>query len=227
MKLPKFEGLKLISETAEVKRIYLAIETALPRGPSGCLVVTSASPGEGKTLTVAALATMAAAQGQGRVLALDLNWFRPGLHVCFGMSQGIDLSDMKQKGISDLVQTPAPDGVHVLTAPRLDASGSSLGIKEQDVAEEVLRQARNAYDLVLVDSPAMFPINRNMMDPVAFSRFADGVILVVLPYSTPRQTVRRAQKTLESSGRELFGIVVNQWKNPLHDSKALLQRKKA
>jgi len=78
-----------------------------------------------------------------------------------------------------------------------------------------MTQAREAYDMVIIDTSAILPTNRSMVDPVTFSKAADGIVLLVLNYVTPKQDVKRAYMILETSGARVLGVVVNQWKNPI------------
>ena len=82
-------------------------------------------------------------------------------------------------------------------------------------ATDIIWQAREAYDMVVVDTAAILPTNRSMVDPVTFSRAADGTLMVVLNCVTPKQQVKRAHMILEASGAKILGVVVNQWKNPM------------
>jgi Mrp family chromosome partitioning ATPase len=81
--------------------------------------------------------------------------------------------------------------------------------------KDIVTKAREAYDIVIVDSSSIFPVNRNMMDPVAISMDADGVVLVTLANVTPRQKIKHSRMLLETAGAHVVGVVVNQWKNPL------------
>ena len=78
------------------------------------------------------------------------------------------------------------------------------------IAEPLIAQAKARYHLVIIDSAAIFPTNRMMMDPVMLSGMADGVVLVVLNNATPRQQVRKAQKVLDTAGASILGIIANQ-----------------
>jgi Mrp family chromosome partitioning ATPase len=54
------KDVKVLAEIAEMKRIYLAVKNALIQSSPACLVVTSGSPGEGKTTMAAGFAAIAA-----------------------------------------------------------------------------------------------------------------------------------------------------------------------
>ena len=95
----------------------------------------------------------------------------------------------------------------ILTAP---ADYSDLNTPAFPVAKRLVEQAAAAYDLVIIDSAAVFPTNRMMMDPVMLSGIADGVVMLVLTAVTPKQQVRKAQKIMETAGATILGVIANQ-----------------
>ena len=208
--------LGFLSEIGEMKRIYSVIENSLLKNNSLCLVVTSSLPNEGKTTTAAGLAAIAAGQRNLRVLAVDFNWYKPALHKWFGLAQSFDANDLDRgKSILDSVQSTHLKNLDILTASLGSHNDDNW---DQDVnrpGKNIVAQAREAYDIVIVDSSSIFPVNRNMMDPVAISMEADGVVLVTLANVAPRQKIKHARMLLETAGAHVIGVVVNQWKNPL------------
>lgn len=200
-----------IAQLAEMKRIYSAMETSLPASGPVCVLVTSAERREGKTTAAAGLAALAASRSGRRALAVDLNWHAPALHRCFGL----DLADGTRLGDgASALESVKPTGLADLELLTAFASVPD-GTDENAVGTHIMRQARSAYDLVFVDASSVFPTNRRMMDPIAISKAADGVVLVVLAGVTPRQRVRKAQMMLHTAGSKLLGVIVNQWRNPL------------
>jgi len=210
------QHLDFLSEISEMKRIYSLIEKSLLKNNSLCLVITSALPDEGKTTIAAGLAAIAADQHDLRVLAVDFNWYKPSLHKWFGLAQSFDANDLDRgKSILDSVQSTHLKNLDILTASSATHNGVNW---DQDVnrpGKIIVAQAREAYDVVIVDSSSIFPVNRNMMDPVTISTNADGVVLVALANVTPRQKIKRARMLLETARAHVIGVVVNQWKNPL------------
>jgi len=208
--------LDFLSEIGEMKRIYSAIENSLLKNNSLCLVVTSGLPNEGKTTISAGLAVIAAGKRNLRVLAVDFNWYKPALHKRFGLAQTFDASDLDRgKSIMDSVQSTHLKNLDILAASLSSHNDVNW---DQDVnrpGKDIINQAREAYDIVIVDSSSIFPVNRNMMDPVAISRDVDGVVLVALANVTQRQKIKHARMLLETAGAHVVGVVVNQWRNPL------------
>jgi protein-tyrosine kinase len=207
--------IKLLAELAEMKRIYAVIENTLPKSNPSSLVVTSGLPGEGKTTMAAVLATIAARQSTKRVLAVDLNWYTPALHSWFGLNPtpAVVIDDRK-KSIVELAQSSGSNNLDILTARQSTQNKGEPHIDTLERGTEIMRQAYEDYDFVVVDTSSIFPTNRRMMDPVTISKAADGVALVVLANISPRPPVKRAHLALETVGANVLGVIVNQWKNP-------------
>jgi Mrp family chromosome partitioning ATPase len=204
---------KALVQIAEMYRIYSAINHSLLKSTPASLVVTSAERGEGKTTVVVGLATMAAIKDKKKVLAIDLNWQDPALHTYFGLDLIEGEKFMNGDSIKDLVQDSGVNNLDVLAAIK---SGTDIDETHGNaIAQKLIQQARNVYEVILIDTSKMFPTNRRMMDPVVLSKIADGVALVVLAKVTSRQQAKHAQKVLETTGANILGVIVNQWKNPM------------
>ena len=208
--------LDFLFEIGEMKRIYSVIEKSLLKNSPVCLVVTSGLPNEGKTTVATGLAAIAAGHHKLRVLAVDLNWYKPALHKCFELPRTFDANDLDRgKSILDSVQSTHFKNLDILTASLSSHNDINRDKDVNRLGKDIVTQAREAYDIVIVDSASIFPVNSNMMDPVTISMDADGVVLVILANITPRQKIKHARLLLETSGINIVGVVVNQWKNPL------------
>jgi len=197
---------------ADIKRILCATEHALKDQRPATVLVTSAAPGEGKSLFAAALATTAAQSGKYRVAALDLNWDRPALHRFFNLAMTHSAEALWAAELSAVVCPSGQDSLDILTAPCDYADCTRGDAQAGGTTARLIGQAKTAYDVVIIDSAAIFPASEMMIDPVMLSGLADGVVMVVLTAATPRQQIRRAQKMMESSGANILGVISNQWK---------------
>jgi protein-tyrosine kinase len=205
-----------LSELIEMKRIYSVIEHSLFKDNAACLVVTSGVPGEGKTTVVAGLSAVAAGHRNLRVLAVDFNWHRPALHEWFGLNRAFDVNDFVQgKSLLDMVQPTHVKNLDILTATSTSLRDNRIDEDIHRLGKNIIHQARSAYDVVIVDSSSIFPVNHRMLDPVAVSMDAEAAIMVALANVTPRQKLKRARMLLETAGTYVAGVVVNQWKNIL------------
>jgi len=205
----------VLTEIAEMKRAYSALEATWPEKKPVTIAVTSAEPGEGKTTMLAGLAALAGKESGKKVLAMDLNWHAPSLHNHFDAR----LLDVETAGngasIQKIVSHVPEFHLDVLAALKESAFDDSENGEEQELAEKLLAKAKDAYDIIFIDTSKVFPLNRHMIDPVAIAHKADGVALVVASGKTSRQQVKRAQFALESAGAHLLGIIINNRHNPL------------
>ena len=103
----------------------------------------------------------------------------------------------------------------VLPALNEQAWGEQRNGDEQKLAEKLLDKAREAYDIIFIDTSKIFPANRHMIDPLVIAQKADGVALVVASGKTSRQVVKQAQFALETAGATILGVIINDWQNPL------------
>lgn len=200
--------LQTLLAIGEMRRIYSSIESFLSNLTPACVAVTSAVAGEGKSVAVAGLAAVGAQQTGKRTLLIDLNWHAPCLHRLLGVEPGSGTAPME---LAERVQHTALENLDVVAAPGNGACGAA---DDTAAGIDLIRQARNTYDCIFVDTSKLFPTNRNMIDPVAIAKTVDGVIVTVLANATPRQQVKRATKMLETAGANLLGVIVNQWQNP-------------
>lgn len=199
-----------LEQIAETKRIFLATEHALAKKGPITLLISSASQGEGKTLIASALAATAAAMRKYPVLAIDLNWYKPALHRFFELDTTGSLEGYLKAGIAELARPSGQEHLDLLTAPtdydnhlpHLISSGFNL-------AQRLVQEATARYELTIIDAASVFPTNRMMMDPVMLGAIVDGVILVVQNATTPRQTVKKSQKIIETAGGNLVGVITN------------------
>jgi protein-tyrosine kinase len=213
------EGTKIntsiLTELAEMKRVYSALEAAMPHREHVSIAITSAEKGEGKTTMLIGLAALAAKKNGKRVLAIDLNWHAPSLHTLFG-AELLDPEKVQNGTSIDKIVHHVPESnLDILPAVKemqLEELGNG---GEETLAEKLLNKAREAYDLVFIDTSKMFPTNRNMIDPLVIAQKADGVALVIASSKTSRQVVKRAHFALETVKAPIMGVIINDWQNPL------------
>lgn len=158
------------------------------------IVVTSPSPGEGKTTTVAHLAAMLAEIGRS-VVVVSADLRRPRIHEFFDRPATPGLVDVLAAApgaptFDDLDLSTSVRGVRfVPSGPPIENPAPLL-----EHAGDFLRAARKMADFVLVDSPPLLVAN----DAVDLARYADGVLLVAHAGKT---TIEAAEQSAEILGR--------------------------
>jgi protein-tyrosine kinase len=165
------------------------------------VMVTSALPREGKTLTVCNLAmTLSESYGR-RVLLIDADLRRPSVHEVFRLSNVTGLSDGLRSDSAELSLVQLSPRLSVLPAGRAD-SNPMAGLTSERM-RALVEESAQVFDWVLLDAP---PVGI-MPDANLVSRLTQGVIFVVGAGSTPHQLVTRAVTEI---GREnIIGVVFN------------------
>ncbi len=187
---------------------YRNIRSALLLRPDGqpfrTLTVTSSVPKEGKTTTSANLATSFAQTGQ-RVLLVDADLHRGGIHRFFGLQAGRGLTEIL-RGRATLEEVLQPTSV-----PGLDFIGT--GSFPDNPSELVLgpsmqiflKQASAGYDLVILDAPPVLAVSESTV----IASQTDGTLLTVWSGRTSRKLVQVAVRQLLSRGAHLAGCILN------------------
>lgn len=207
-----------LGQVAEIKRISCAIDHALQHRTPAAVLITSAQPGEGKSLFASALATSIANLGKHRVAVLDLNWYRPAIHRYFGLESNQTPAHILQADIDALATKGQGQSPDLLLAPTDHRDHASMSGDVFGAFKHLIERARQSYDCVIVDSASIFPTNRMMIDPVMLSAMVDGVVLVVQAGFAPRQHVKRACTIMQAAGATMIGVTINQYRSTLADT---------
>jgi polysaccharide biosynthesis transport protein len=172
------------------------------------LVVTSATPGEGKTLTAANLAVTLAYDGL-RVLLVDCDIRRPRVHGMFRVPRAPGLMEMLTTTTAPGAQPPQAirqtpiAGLFVLTCGALPSNAANLlsGTRMRVLLQEL----REQFDMIVLDTPPVLAT----ADAGIVASLTDGVLLVVRAGATDRNAAQRACQQLSNVGARVIGTVLN------------------
>ncbi|MBB5330632.1 GumC family protein [Tunturiibacter gelidoferens] len=173
--------------------------------PPKYIVLTSATPSEGKTTAASNLAAILA-QRDTRVLLIDGDLRRPNIHHRFGLNGKIGLTTVLT-GATKLEETVQ----RVPEIPNLDILPSGpvppfpTEMLSSEAMETILKRCGDLYDYIVIDSPPILSVT----DGVILARQADAVVLVVRHGKSSKHVVRRARDLLLRSGAAITGIVLN------------------
>jgi non-specific protein-tyrosine kinase len=196
-----------ISESFRSLRTNLQFAGAA--SPIHSLLVTSASPEDGKTSLVANLAVVLA-QNERDVIVIDGDLRKPRIHKIFQLSNRIGLSDYflhTQDKLNGLVKKTGITGLNVITSGGLPPNPSELLNSEKMV--EVIHLLATHFDTVIIDTPPLLAVT----DALVLSPRVDAVILVIDPNKTKRASIRHAIEQLRRVNANLVGVVLNNVKN--------------
>jgi len=173
------------------------------------LAVTSATRGEGKTLTACNLALVHAAAGH-RTLLVDTDVRAAGVSRFFGFgSSDPGLSDVlgdRRYDVRSVSHEVRIDGGESLTVlPAGAAVRHSASLFEGALFEKLLRDFHRDYDLVVFDTPPLSLIT----DATAIVASVEGVLIVVRSGVTERETLDYTLQRIRRVNGNVLGVVLN------------------
>jgi polysaccharide biosynthesis transport protein len=171
---------------------------------SRSLLVTSAAPGDGKSIVAVNLAVALGRSGR-RVLVVDADLRRPVLHELMDRKQHPGLSEVLTgtRKPSEAVVATRCSGVWLLPSGSCPSNPSELlGSKR---FKEFLDKLGDYFDWVIIDSPPVMAVT----DPAVVAHLASGVLFVVNARRTNRRVAQAALDRLETAGASFAGAVLN------------------
>lgn len=187
------------------RKLRTNLEFAAIDAPIRTLLVTSAAPSEGKTVTAANLAIVFAQAGR-RVLLVDADLRQPGVHEILDRPNTVGLTALLRVDnprYTDVVQKTDQENLDVLsTGPLPPNPAELLGSQRM---KHVVGALQQTYELLIFDSPPLEVVT----DAAVLSSFVDGTILVVAAGRSRREPVRRAHEALTKAGAKVLGVVLN------------------
>jgi capsular exopolysaccharide synthesis family protein len=167
-------------------------------------MVTSTSPDEGKSTTLANLA-VTMAQAEQRVILVDCDLRRPSLHSLFSLSDAAGLTTMileEDQGSLPLQSTGVPGLSLLASGPLPPRPADILGSRRM---QAVIERLRGEADIVLFDTP---PVTAGT-DAAVLATRVDGVLLVFQAGRTRRERAAYTRQTLEKVKAHIIGVVLN------------------
>jgi capsular exopolysaccharide synthesis family protein len=174
--------------------------------PLSVVVVTSAKPAEGKTLTSINLA-LSFARADKRVLIVeaDLRW--PGISASLGLDPSLGLTGVlasRHAKVEDVIRPTIVDGcrLDVLPSGAIPANPSEL--LDSAAMQQALKTLRDFYDVIVIDTPPLLRVT----DAALLASQADGALLVVRIGKTTREDIKLAKRALTAVGARVLGTVL-------------------
>ena len=204
--LPRVPSLRWLSRGAELKmeeQLRVArtnVLHALSQGGRRVMVVTSAGPQEGTSVTAASLARVLALSGH-RVVLVGGDLRAPGTA---GLQGSPGLADVLTGSayLGEALVKGSVEGLELLPAGRMPANPSEL--LGAPMMRDLLRELA-ADRLVIIDAP---PVLR-FTDGVVLAARAGGVILVARAGRTSAEDLHEAALAIEQGGGRMLGVVLN------------------
>ncbi len=170
-----------------------------------CTLITSADPGEGKTVTALNLAMVLAERQELRTIVVDCDLRKGKIASMLGHRKAPGMANLLRDQITlkDVVRQTAYPNVFFITSGEIlpEQVGELI---TQPKMDDIFTDLRRKYDFILVDTP---PVN-SVADAGIIGRAIDEAILIVRMNKTSRDSVERAVRLLHAAEIKVSGMVL-------------------
>jgi len=194
-------------EAEQYRALSFNIEQLHKESGLTVLAVSSPNVGDGKTTTAINLAATLAQNPGVKVFLVDMDLRRPAIASALGLrhlqSKGVVGAVLDRSlAVDDLAWKWPSLNLTILPAGR--TQGAPHEILKSPRLGELLAEARQQYDYVVLDTPPLAPLP----DCKTLGQWVDGFLLVIAAHRTPRKLIEEAMATLEPA--KFAGVVFNQ-----------------
>jgi capsular exopolysaccharide synthesis family protein len=173
--------------------------------PLRSVVVTSAMPAEGKTLTAVNLA-VAHAQAGKRTLLIDADLRKPRVHAVFNGRSDVGLSNLLASGKLEsetaIVQAGIDNLFYMTSGP---VPPNPVELLDSERFGRRLEEWLKKYEMIVFDAPPML----NLADALVIGKHMDGAVLVVRTFVTNKYAAQQVARQIAASKIKLLGVLLN------------------
>jgi polysaccharide biosynthesis transport protein len=169
------------------------------------IAVTSTQPLEGKTTTACNLA-IALALGGARVMLIDADMRRPGLHRTMELPNEVGLSHILtgQARVREAVQRTSESNLFVMSAGHVPPNPSEL-LHSERMKQLIANLEAGPFDWIIMDTPPVLAVT----DAVILAPYMSGLVFVIGAEMTRRAHAERAIQTIQGGKPNIIGAVLN------------------
>src|SRR5699024_863713 len=168
------------------------------------ILITSAGPGAGKSITAANLAVVYAQQGL-KTLLIDADLRKPTVHYTFRLNNLKGLSNVLigSSSLEDAREPSDVDNLDILSCGPIPPNPAELLASKR--MEEILHHANQLYDMVIFDTPPALAV----ADAKILANIVDGSLIVVRSKITKIEEAERTVDMIKDSKARLLGTILN------------------
>jgi len=187
---------------------YRSLRTNLtfvsPDKPLKTIVLTSAGPSEGKSLTISNLATAYAQMGK-KTLLVDADLRRPVIHHIFGCKREPGITDLfvENSDLNRMIHPSDKENLFILPAGVFTPNPAELIGSNR--MTRIIEKLKDAFDIIFFDSPPIVAVT----DSTLLGIKTDGVLVVIKSNHTEREIASRAINILKNVNVRILGTVLN------------------
>jgi len=167
------------------------------------VVITSTSPGEGKSSVVINLGVVIAQTGK-RVLLVDADLRNPSLYrnLDIDNKEGLSTMFLKNEAMDKYIRQYAVNNLFILPSGPPPPNPSEVLASER--MKQFIAQAKEKFDFIVFDSPPLLPVT----DAAVLSKICDGTVLVVRSSKTVIEAAHRVKTILGNLKVNILGVVI-------------------
>jgi len=205
---PKLDVIAYEAPSSLMAEAYRSIRTSIllsfPDHPPKSVLVTSAAPSEGKTVTAVNIA-ISLTQTGAKVVLIDADMRKPRASAVFAMKESVGLSSILTgtEGLKAAIQKSSIPNLFVIPCGPIPPNPGEL------IVAAAFRQLMDVlpqyFDYIIVDSP---PVT-NVSDSRILASICDATVLVVKALSTSRREAQTSVDQLQKAHGRLAGVVLN------------------
>ena len=195
---PKFS----ISESYRSLRTSILLSQA--ERPPKTIAFTSSLPREGKTATVVNMGVSFTQVGK-RVLLVDADLRKPGIHKIFNMKNNVGLSGYLtgKTEFEPIVEPTWIENLSVITSGIIPPNPAEL--VNSNRMSQLIKDAREIFDFVLIDTAPVLIV----VDSIIISSMVDSVVIVLQSGKISREALLKATEELKKTKCHIGGVVLN------------------
>ncbi|MFY0517223.1 CpsD/CapB family tyrosine-protein kinase [Lysinibacillus sp. UGB7] len=197
----------IVSE--QFRTVRTNITFSMPDKDIKTILVTSATPGEGKSTNVANLGVVFAQEGK-RIVIVDADLRKPTMHYTFLLQNAKGLSNIltRQLSVIEVVNSTDIPNLFVLTSGPIPPNPAELLASKK--LDSLMEELKKEFDIIIFDAPPILSVT----DAQILSNKCDGTLLIVNSGAVENTSVIKAKASLESSQANILGVVLNNYKLP-------------
>ncbi|SOC38393.1 CpsD/CapB family tyrosine-protein kinase [Ureibacillus acetophenoni] len=195
----------IISE--QFRTVRTNINFSLPDKELKSIVITSSTPGEGKSTNAANIAVVFAQEGK-KVLLVDADMRKPTIHYTFQLQNSLGLSNVlaNRNNLVKVIQESFIYKLHIITSGPIPPNPTELLLSKN--MDFFIEEMKKKYDVIIFDAPPVLSVS----DPQILAHKCDGTLLIINTGVTEKENVMKAKEILLSTHAKLLGVILNNYK---------------
>lgn len=191
----------------QFRTIRTNITFSMPDQDLKTLLVTSSSPGEGKSTSSSNIGVVFAQAGK-RVLIVDADLRKPTVHHTFHLKNSLGLSNVltRQCDLYDAIQLSDIENLSIITSGLIPPNPAELLASK--TMNMLIKELSTQFDLIIFDAPPVLSVT----DAQILSNKVDGTVLVVNSGEAEKDSVVKAKEALAKSQANILGVIMNNYK---------------